>query len=159
MDEQAKEKIKKRIKLRTSKIRQHKKKEEEEQFQQTVKKVAKKECIIWDNDPENFPLLKENRTPDETFSRVCRYTINHYYTNENGECIMEHLFYPSQFGVLEIEIMQESEQGHPYEEMYRILREKGIGRFDYSDDDRLTKKPKRKKLQIRPERMRLQCKE
>jgi len=124
---------------------------------QTVRKVAKADCNIVENSPENFPLLKENRSNDEKFSRVCKFTINHYYTNESGECIKEHLFYPSEFGILEIDIMQQSEQGHHYTNRLRILREKGIGRFDYSNDE-LVKKPKRIKLQVKPQRVRLKCK-
>jgi len=158
MDEKAQEKIKKRIRMRTGKVRKYKEKEEEA-VKMTVKKVAKRECVIHENAPENFPLLKENRTPNETFSRVCKYTINHYYYDEDGNCISEHLFYPSEFGILEIEIMENSEQGHPYSDMYRILKEKGIGRFNYTDDDRpKTKRPKRINLQVKPERVRLQCK-
>jgi hypothetical protein len=163
MDEQAKEKIKKRVRMRTGKIRKHKEKEveKEEEFQKmTIKKVAKKECVIPGNDPENFPLLKENRTIKETFSRVCKYTVNHYYNDKDGNCISEHIFYPSEFAILEIEIMQDTDQGHPYADSYRILKEKGIGRLNYIDDElrKRNKKPERLKLQAKPERVRLQCK-
>lgn len=121
-----------------------------------VNQRAKITTFIPMNDPSNFHMLKDNRYSGERekFSRVCKFFINHYYLI-GTEWLCEKVFYPSQFGFEEIE----NEKDHPYKKMRDQLVQEGTGLYGDRPIPRIKKPVQRIKLEVKPKRMRLQCKD
>jgi len=106
------------------------------------------------NDPSNFNLLRDNRHNDESFSRVDRFMVNHYW-RVGIEILYERIFYPSQFGFEEIE----DDKYHPYKNMCNQLIKKGIGLYGDRPIPQIRKPVQRLTLECRPKRMKLECKD
>jgi hypothetical protein len=106
------------------------------------------------NDPEMFPLLTDNRFNDELFSRVDKYWVNHYYY-VGTEQLKETIFYPSSYGIEQIE----SEKDHPCKKLYERLVDEGIGLKGERPVPNIKKPVKRLELECKPKRMRLECNE
>lgn len=106
------------------------------------------------NDPANFHLLKDNRHEDEKFSRVSKFWINHYW-QVGTEWLCEKVFYPSSFGVEEMQ----NENDHPCIDLYEKLKNDGIGLYGKRAIPKIYKKKSRIQLKYKPQRMTLTCKE
>lgn len=120
-----------------------------------IKKLSKTHSnYIAANDPEMFSLLTDNRCEDESFSRVDKFWVNHYY-NIGTERLMETVFYPSEYGIEEIE----KERNHPCEKLYKRLINEGIGLKGERPIPNIEKPVKRLTLECKPKRMQLECNE
>lgn len=106
------------------------------------------------NDPAMFPLLTDNRSEDEIFSRVDKYWVNHYYY-AGTEQLRETIFYPSSYGIEEIEKIKD----HPCKKLYKRLVDEGIGLKGERPVPNIEKPVKRLELECKPKRMRLECNE
>lgn len=106
------------------------------------------------NDPENFTLLKDNRFEDEKFTRIDKFTANHYYLI-GTEWLCERIFYPSSYGFDEIN----KEKNHPYKRICNELEKNGIGLYGDRPVPKINKLTSRIQLKSKPQRMTLSCKE
>lgn len=104
------------------------------------------------NDPDNFTLLTDNRCEDEKFSRVDKFSVNHYYMI-GTEWLNEKIFYPSGYGLEEIN----KERKHPFKKRYNTLMEDGIGLWGDRPIPIINKPIKRMELKCKPKRMTLSC--
>ena len=118
------------------------------------RKEAGNNSYIAINDPENFNLLKDNRCENELFSRVDKFWVNHYYY-AGTEQLKEIIFYPSEYGIEEIE----KERNHPCEKLYKKLIDEGIGIRGERPIPNIKKPIQRLELECKPKRMQLKCKE
>jgi hypothetical protein len=118
------------------------------------RKISSKAAYIPINDPANFHLLKDNRHEDEKFSRVDKFWVNHYW-QVGTEWLCEKVFYPSPFGVEEIQ----KENNHPCTDLYERLKSDGSGLHGERPTPKIHQKQTRIKLKCKPQRMTLTCKE
>jgi len=108
---------------------------------------------IPENNPALYDLLKDNRHEEEKFSRVCLYSVNHYYLI-GTEWLCEKIFYPSQYGLEQIE-----ENKFPgLIAMHDKLINEGIGLWGERPVPNIKKPVKRLALECKPSRMLLECK-
>lgn len=120
---------------------------------QKIKQVTKSNSsYIASNDPELFTLLTDNRYENDSFSRVDKFWVNHYY-NIGTEKLREVIFYPSEYGIEEIE----KERNHPYKKLYERLINEGIGLRGERPVPNIKKPVKRLALECKPKRMQLEC--
>lgn len=123
----------------------------------TVRKTLPKSGYVAQHDPASYPLLTDNRCEDEKFSRICRYSVNHYYL-VGTEWLCEKIFYPSTYGFEMIE--REGTEG--LKNLVTRLREDGIGLWGDRPVPKINKPVKRLRLDCKPKgikRVRLECKE
>jgi len=122
---------------------------------QKINRIEKGDSgYIPDNDPLMFTLLTDNRCEDEKFSRADKWMVNHYYL-VGTEWLMEKIFYPSEYGVEELN----KEKDHPYIKKYKRLVNKGIGLHGDRPVPNIKKSVKRLSLECKPKRMQLECNE
>jgi hypothetical protein len=128
-------------------------KEKESEKSLTIKrKTGNNSNYIPGNDPELFSLLTDNRHEDEIFSRVGSFFVNHYYYI-GSERLREVIFYPSSFGIEQIN----EEKNHPCKNLYKILLDEGKGYMHERPIPIIRKPVKRLSLECKPKRMQLEC--
>jgi len=130
---------------------------EDEKFNKlTIKRKTKEgdSNYIPGNDPDLFNLLTDNRCENELFSRVDKFWVNHYYYI-GSEQLKEIIFYPSPYGIEEIE----REREHPYKHLNNKLLTEGIGIRGERPVPNIEKPVKRLELECKPKRMQLKCNE
>ena len=139
-----------------TKLKLQTKQEKPSESKMTVRRIASKLGYVPQHDPENYPLLKDNRYVDEKFSRIDRFWVNHYYLI-GAEWLCEKIFYPSSYGFELIE-----SENLNFKELCDRLINDGIGLWGERPVPNIKKPVERIKLECKSEntkRMRLECKE